>query len=544
MKKLITFILMHIVVNTNATTNLGTLNTVRNGFATLKECSRESGGQYNCKAGPLDSLKDVLSYTTTNQCLATKADFKEKKLSIPHCPDGNGQLSGLDNTHPTVGTFALYTGSNDNFIHNLASSYLNGSAVGRFNLVLPKSQIDNLKKNSDLIKILNSPRVNIVEVETMPKVDKWMQDSFQFATVNGKPAIYQLEHFREQGSDFENRLACELAKKCDIPYYIPPDMVDPTNKDLNSLNSGGNLEILPGGTFYTGIIKTDGFDRNLPGGEKVPFRTKFQEIQKKSLETSGNKVLELDTSFLSVGHVDEIINIVKTNKPSPCDYAVLLASPKKAFDLMEESANKITKKSTFIRLQDFIFPVAHAQLVPLVLPTENKCTRNSYYNLSDRGRNQIMNSKEVDTIYNDYCIDGEPIESYVTSNEFQILKRENLLQSEPANIAKIMEENKKALIEELKSSTQCESPQVIEIPVFFRNGLSYTPDLVNGVVETPPGSPSNVYLPRTYFKPFDDYVRGELSKFGVDTNFVHDMGYHLQQGEVHCGTNTARICNL
>ena len=33
-----------------------------------------------------------------------------------------------------------------------------------------------------------------------------------------------------------------------------------------------------------------------------------------------------------------------------------------------------------------------------------------------------------------------------------------------------------------------------------------------------------------------------MSEIGVKTTFVHDMGYHLKQGEVHCGSNSARVC--
>ena len=83
----------------------------------------------------------------------------------------------------------------------------------------------------DLVKLLNSKRVNIVYVDTMPSVDRWMQDSFQFTTINSKPALYQLEHGREAESELALRLACNLARSCDIPYYIPPHMVDPNNTE-------------------------------------------------------------------------------------------------------------------------------------------------------------------------------------------------------------------------------------------------------------------------------------------------------------------------
>ncbi|MDA9793054.1 protein-arginine deiminase domain-containing protein [Bacteriovoracaceae bacterium] len=531
-----------------AETNLGTLNTIKTGFATLKECESTDKGLGTCPGNPLQGLEDLLNFTTTNQCIASKSHFKNHEVSIPKCPGSNDQIKGLDNTFPTAGIFALYTGDNDSFIHNLVSNYLEGNEAGRFNLVLPKSKMSLLRNNPELIKVLNSSRVNIIPVDTMPSVDRWMQDSFQFLSVNGKPALYQLEHFRETGTPIKNRLACELARKCNLPYFIPPDMVDPLNKDYNSLNSGGNLEVLPGGTFYTGIIKTEGFHRNLRGNAKVPFRTKFQNIQKKSLESSGNKVLELDTSFLSVGHVDEIINIVKTSNSAPCDYAVLMASPEKAFELMEQTADKVDKlkkdTSFLFHFGDLFVSSAYAQNIIISDSATNRCSEHSYSSLNRDGSNTVISKEQTETIYKNSCIDGEPIERYVNSNEYKILKRENLDSDSPASIKQIMNENRVALIDELRKTTKCNSPQIIPIPVFFRNGLSYTPDLVNGVVHTPPGEPSNVILPRSYFNPFDKYVKEELKKYGVSTTLVHDMGYHLKQGEVHCGTNSARICNL
>ena len=517
-------------------TNLGTINTIRNGFATIKEC--RASAMDICLEAPLDSIKDILNFTTSNQCLASEMSFGKMNMAIAKCPQSDDQVRGLDNTYPSAGVFALYTGYNNNLIHDLASSYLTGPGSGRFNLVIPRDRIDLLKSNPDLIRVLNSKRVNIIDVATMPTVDLWMQDAFQFTTVNGEMAIFQLEQSREEGTFLDKRFACQIARKCNIPYYIPPDMVDLKNRDDSALNSGGNLEILPGGTFYTGIIKTKGFGNNLPSPTKLPYRTAFQKRQKSALQSSGNRVLELDVSFLRVGHIDEIFSVVKTNRPRPCDYAVLMADPQKAFDLMELAARDQETWSV------------HTGSPPPVKQGKKKffspqyCESNSYEVLKSKGKKSIIDKKDIQNVYDNYCIDGETVESFVASDEFAILKRENLKQKDPPNIAEIMHKNRAAVIAELIATTKCKSPQIIELPVFFRNGLSYTPNLINGVVETPPGSPSRVILPRTYFKPFDDYVKTELKKYELNTAFVHDMNYHLKKGEIHCGTNTARICRL
>ncbi len=698
-------------------TNLGTINTIENGMATIKECQADI--EEDCLYEPFEELKDILNFTTTNQCLAEEMLFQEHGIQVPECPQSPDDIKGLDNTYPTGGIFALYASDNRNFIYDFVQSYLDSSPVGRFNLVLPIVYLEELKKDEILMNILNSPRVNIINVKTFPSVERWMQDSFQFVSLNGKPALYQLEHSDESGDNLKDRLACELAKKCDIPYYIPPDMVNPQNMERNNgLNAGGNLEVLPGGTFYMGIRENDG----------EHARTDIQIKYKKSLKNSGNRVLELDVSFLSVGHVDEMVSVIKTNKNVPCNYAVLIASPQKAFKIMEQLPESSGFQSTVSQLQqdysqqskiealetqkrqkednlkkmskielesmtmsnggtkhvvpgqDFlevrcsdekypdhcdIFTIEESGNEEVVMKKNNaiemspydegteyslngkvamrcsslgKCTifmdddekdereitsvpmreggikhrfldedgteaelrcpdssnldncmffykregseefrisglesqsysggtryllgfdfgldctdsgscsrffNNSrckdfrFNDLKIKGLKKIFSVNDTEDVYNRYCLSGKPIEEFLNSEEYQILKNQSHIDEE------ILLKNKERIVRELKQTTGCQSPVVIDIPVFFRSGSSFVPNLVNGVVETPPNSPSKVILPKTYFRPFDNYVKEELEKYGVQSVFVHDLEYHLNSGGVHCGTNAARIC--
>ena len=845
MKAVIIILHFLLAIHSLGGSNLGTINTIQNGLATIKECEEQNNPERNCNYDGLEELKGILNLTTTGQCLASQAQFQESGLQVPKCPESLDQLKGLDNTYPTGGIFALFTGDNANFIHNFVNRYLESTPVGHFNLVLPRDRIERLITNTKLMKTLNSERVNIVDVNTTPRVERWMQDSFQFTTINKKPAIYQLEHATETDWDesnekfskipFSDRLACDLARKCDIPYYVPADMVDPSSNFNHTLNHGGNLEVLPGGTFYMGVHKRDSSGKKL---DEI-FRTPIQESYTKNLKQSGNRVLELDTSFLEVQHVDEIISVVKTDRNAPCDYAVLMASPNLAFNIMEnfvqehdfntenfvqendlklklrpipmpgggikyimgprseksepdeircpdsrnpdkcdlyvknegewvkvnglemtssnegteyffdgklflkcsnlgecvafrdrqEVAKKIdlnkgeielrpipmpgggikhimnsqaekkwgpfevrcpdsrnpdkcdfyTKEegewkkvnnivevisSPYIEMTSFSYhegtdfidtesisynegteyffdekpffkcstlgkcvflipEIAERKILPgtfQFIPTEDgrtkasvmeeggreceircddgpwceyycreesenndskkdmvyeadlikeskdektmylfsfdkgfecieeecsyffhktRCTSSILYRLAMRGAFVMFNEEEIEAIYNNNCVDGRPIESFVNSDEYRTLKNQN---KEGLKIEEILLENRNAVLDELKKTTACESPPVIDIPVFFRSGSSFLPDLVNGVVETPTEGPSRAILPKTYFRPFDDYVKKELKKYGVDTMFVHDLEYHLRQGEVHCGTNDARIC--
>ncbi len=534
------------IFNVEADTNLASYFSLSNSESLIPDCeASDEMLDERCGFEPLGELKDLLDQTTTNYCLAHHSDFNGGKITLPSCPKKNDKISGLDNTYPTGATFVLYSGDNDNFVYDYAKNYLKEFSSGKLNIILPKNLISNLKNNPELLSVLNSKRVNIIETKTTPKVSRWIQDSFQFVLKDGKPTIMQLKNHAESNTSFEDRLACELAKKCDIPYYLPPDFIE--SKDRNSMDSGGNLEVLPGGTFYTGIIKSEGYGFNHGLGEerKIPYMSKNQKITKEKLINQGNKLLELDVSFLNVGHVDEIVNIVKTNKPAPCDFAVMLASPQKAFDLLEKDIKNIKQGYNFDSIFQYFFTnVAHASIEGLTPSggSNDKCKDYSFRALRGMGERSVISKSTISEIYKKKCINGQEVSNFLKSREYQILKKQNLEGGDKFSPKEIMENNKKLIVNELKNSTNCKTPAILEIPVFFRSGGSYLPDLVNGVVETPPGEASKVLLPRTYFEEFDNYVQKKLGELGIDTSFVHDIGYHLLNGEVHCGTNSARIC--
>lgn len=507
------FTLLSIITTTFAGTNLGTINSVKNGFATIEECTSSSKETGPCAKSSLGILSNLLDQVTTNQCLISKDEYKD--FNIPKCPTGKDKIKGLDNTHPAAGVFVTYMGVNAGFVKNFAKDFLKNDPLAKVNIVIPIAQAKSLESHPDLVEVINNPRVNIVMAKTSPKANIWMQDYFQFTSINGKPAIYQLEHIREAGMNLEERVACEIAKECNIPYYIPPDMVKSRNQDARNMNAGGNLEVLPGGTFLRGVQKKEGYQRpNSSWGYYA--ETNAQRDQEDALDDSDNRVLDLDISFVQTGHIDELFNVIKTNAKAPCDYAVLASDPKLAISILEKEAKQKNSNN-------------------------GKCSKFEYEKLRTRfNEEKGFSSNDLEEIYSSNCINGQHINSFVSSDAFSISKRINVEDSD-SNYER-QKKNIKELVKELKKTTKCKNPRIIPIPVLYRDGFSYTPELVNGAVQTPAKGASKVILPRTYFKPFDDYVKNELKNYGVETTLVNDLNYHLNSGEVHCGTNTARLC--
>jgi hypothetical protein len=525
--------------------SLGTLNSITNGFGTVSECaadpSRNDCGNYE-NTSP---LVELLNFTTTNQCIASNEQIMSSGIEIPDCPNPEDNFSLLDHSFPSAAIFAMFMGSNSAFLHELATEYLADNRSGRFNLVVPRSYSRDLARDKSLLEVLNNPRVNIIYTETMPHSERWMQDTFEFGSLNGKPALYQLEHAEEKDKAMESRLACKIAKACDVPYLIPPDMVDPNYAEYNGLNGGGNLEVMPGGSVIRGILKTKFTENfNLPEGAQIPFQTSAQAIQKQALETTGNRVVDLDVSFLRVGHVDEIVNFVQTDRPAPCNFAVMLASPEKAFEIMERSAIAPSIVDNYI--SDFQYDLKTNSLAIIrtydsLEPRDKACWVNGdYINLANEGAHNPISQERKDELYGLNCIGKSTVTTFVESDQYKILKRVN---TEGENsVSRIMRNNKEIILKELQQTTGCNEFPVVDVPVFFRDGLSFTPDLVNGVVHTNSTNTSSIIMPSTYFKPFEEYVERELNNLGVKASFVHAIDYHVKQGSVHCGTNTARVC--
>ena len=265
--------------------------------------------------------------------------------------------------------------------------------------------------------------------------------------------------------------------------------------------------------------------------------TRYQESFTEQLKNKGTRVLKLDVSFLNVGHIDEFYSVVKTNKPAPCDYAVMIASPTKAFELLEKNSEKKNSHEC-MTYEDIDYKASSVKP-----PAPRLTSMFDDYEVEEVEDVYDILSKEDQKILSDQnCIDGESIYHYLKSDKYKIAKRKNVGPSSAPTINDIIEKNKKKLRDELKLTTGCKSPTFIDIPVFYRNGLSRTPNMVNGVVQIMDNGLTHFISPRPYLKVFEDYMEKELDKYDIETTYVHDMGYHLHYGDVHCGTNSARIC--
>lgn len=210
---------------------------------------------------------------------------------------------------------------------------------------------------------------------------------------------------------------------------------------------------------------------------------------------------ELDSSWLVVGHVDEMISFVPAPDVDPLRrFRLLVASPRRAMTILDHLNTHGSDQER------------------LLVGTPYECTVADFLanGLGDYG------SREAIEAANHYC--------------------------------QVMLDRARAVVEHAITV-----PGVIEVPVLFmeQHGLpglyeALTADMVNMLVLN-----THCIIPQArgpgprvaYAQPggahqmdaFEAYLEGQLQALGLTSYFLDDWAsYHLSHGEVHCGTNTRR----
>ena len=197
--------------------------------------------------------------------------------------------------------------------------------------------------------------------------------------------------------------------------------------------------------------------------------------------------LRLDTSWLTVGHVDETITIV----PSGGGFRLVMASAKRAVDLLKKLKAK-----------------------------------------GQGGAKVMVGRKEFDGTTN--------LETTVDA----LLADGGLMAFNTTVAAKI-----KLQRDKLTAGLNIKDADVIDLPVLYREN----PDLP-GLADAFTGGMANMLVVNGHaalakpFGPvvggidkFEEEARNLLTPLGLTLHFVDDWySYHLQLGEVHCGSNTLR----
>ncbi|MUL37981.1 protein-arginine deiminase family protein [Gloeocapsopsis dulcis] len=333
----------------------------------------------------------------------------------------------------------------------------------------------------DLRKVVGKAKVQLDPVPLeFHKDDPWMRDEIEigYTQAPGKFIHVVLDSPRDRGLD---HFAKRKLIGSDFGYVIRK-----SRRPATKLDSFGNLEVSPPVTVK-GVSYP--FGRLIFGGTRQDIiqkpRRKLKVLRDFFFAQKIQAPLEIFSDWLSVGHIDEFMTFVPA--PHPKGFQLLLASPKKCYDLL--------------------------------------------YRLRDEGHSHVLlrQGKQL------YKKPADISVAEVLDN--QELAHHNQRYQEHINW------NREVLKEKLDLSEE----DIIDIPALFQDdgdgrAETFFPNMVNMIVLK-----QHLAIPKPFGPQvdaqcqFEAYVKEVLEPLDLVCHFIDDWDpYFRGGGEIHCGTNTSR----
>lgn len=495
--------------------------------------------------------------------------------NAPLCPDSGSTL--LDETYPTQ-AFIMSNGPSfkskpppskehlavtRNYINTIIKSYdyknvpqimlavYNESEFNSYKTMI-KADLEKKKLKADEIEKIVS------QLTHMPSPNyTWQQDYFEsFVNLEtGRPEVRHIDSYSRMSKSVTGKMA-EVGQACRVTQG---ESIATDYKSFGSGEMGGNIEGAPGGFCLVGNNMGPEFSKSFCGKEE--------------------NVINLNTSFLSVGHVDEIFKIIPNHandgRPNECKFSLMAASTSKALSLLKDP--RFAKRPYF----DFPAGTSADDLDDL------KDSRSNVENLTNYKLCNYMNeaaktkpkskkdarSQQGKTVFMDWLIDSataegeDPFKTACKSNVTTVTNAEmhqqfiNDSENLKLNVA-IQESIDKdtALIKDkiLSRLPQCAKYfDVIDVPNYFEGGPLIN-DPVTGKAQLSLHGNVNAFLPnptnsvlmnKTLLFPdagnsaYNDFLTEEMKKRKMKADFISTWDYaHLGMGNIHCSSHSLPYC--
>ncbi|MCY1071522.1 protein-arginine deiminase family protein [Nannocystis sp. RBIL2] len=379
--------------------------------------------------------------------------------------------------------------------------------------------IDNAEFRRDLAAQVAAAGLPPPEVaEAAYGRDRWLQDAMEigFSSLprTGPPAARHLPVVLRTANDRE-KMGWGPIDRYPRERMLEPGFgwvqAMPPSKSGGTLDSFGNLECSPPFT-HSGRGKEYKFGRLIYG--EHPGGTARRNMQRDVVDfLRAQRVQEpfaLNTGWLEVGHVDEVMSFVPV-KNAPKKFKVALASPTEAVTILRRL--KAARQGT-------------APLLRLTPPPP----------LPDHPPDVMTPQDQYD--------------SYHLRTVDEVLDDSSFM-----NVQTTVQGSIDGIKAKLMDELDLAETDFIPLPVLFmttENNLhvAYTPGVVNMLVLTKPDKTVRLVIPKPFGPEvggvcqFESNIRtalGPPADTGVDLEFVDDFfTYHVNYGEIHCGTNSKR----
>lgn len=411
----------------------------------------------------------------------------------------------------------------------------------------------------------------------------WQQDYFEsfFDPATGRPVVRQVESYSRASSTATQNLAssgagCGITNGPQIASVTRPAS-EPLTKDqpgttpdsrgntysFDSGEMGGNIEGLPGGLCLVGDNIGSVFSSQFCG--------------------SPANVVQIDVSWLNVGHVDEVVKVIPTNRPgvpAECNFSLMFASPKKARELLRDpaKANHPAFSGDFLRdsatpeqLREFRESRAHLADGELCRMMDYiRTIRNPQQNSPGKGGKKGSGSQAfyfIKELLIPTAHAGNaritPAQSSacevdtITNSEFLAALEQPKYKEFNDAVDRVMEENKRKIMAKiLERLPQCRPYLVpVEAPNLFFGTLQENSDGTKKLVR---GSAADAFMPNPtnsvvanrniiFSDPqnplFRDYLSSQLRPLGMTSSFIDTWDYsHVGNGNLHCSSHSIPYC--
>lgn len=413
----------------------------------------------------------------------------------------------------------------------------------------------------------------------------WQQDYFEsfFNPQTGRPVVRQVEsysrvHQRAAQDLADSGAGCGITNGPQIAEIVRPD-TEPLGVDdpestpdskgntysFDSGEMGGNIEGLPGGLCLVGDNIGSVFSNQFCG--------------------SPANVVQIDVSWLNVGHVDEVVKVIPTNRPgvpAECNFSLMFASPKKARELLRDPAraNHPAFSGDFLRdsatpeqLREFRESRSHlaggelCRMMDFIEANRNPKTNPKPGKGGKKGSGSqaffLIKELLMPTAHASVNGAGSDEESPVcavetiTNAEFAAALEQPKYKEFNDVVDRVMEENKRKIIAKiLERLPQCRPYLVpIEAPNLFFGNLRENSDGTKQLVR---GSAADAFMPNPtnsvvankeliFSDPqnpmFRDYLSSQLRPLGMTSSFIDTWDYsHVGNGNLHCSSHSIPYC--
>jgi hypothetical protein len=315
-----------------------------------------------------------------------------------------------------------------------------------------------------------------------------------------------------------------------------------TDGGTGSGSFGGNILTLPGGICVLG--KADFKDDKAWSGYADQFCAKDPARR-----------IQAPTSWLSVGHTDEVLKVIPNfNQKQPCDFSLVVASPKKAMKLLRENPNALF----FDKIQlSFQYKWDFSGIKAL-------CT--SYH----KHRELLAGRKWVEDTTSDWDTVAQKMDAIlkscqtITNGEvIKIMESDLYLKDYNDLVQKNMDAFKLELETKLKGKLPSCKIDFIDVPDLFAGAVlspygsldwhpihsdkgDWLPDGTGfSILPNPTNSVSvnkTIISPEPYNSLFKAYITKEYGLRGLKPEYVDTLQTHRAMGNLHCISHAIPIC--